>query len=156
MRSPATSVSSRRVGSLTSIDPGSTSRSAPRLRLRRRLRDLLPELSVVFDRLARTEVLQLEYLANLDLAFLEGDALGPFDRLFLRLHLNQPETGDELLRLGEGSIDHGALRSREPDACALRARVEPLRREQHAGLHQLFVILRHLGKLLFGRENARL
>src|SRR5207247_467252 len=85
-----------------------------------------------------------------------GTALDPFNRLLLRLHLPQPEAGDQLLCLGEGPVDHGPLPSREPDARALRARVEPLAREHHAGLHQLFVELPHLGKELLVWENARL
>src|SRR3972149_8176167 len=116
--------------------PAGTSRSAPRLRLRGRLRDLLPELNVLFDGLAWAEILELKDLANLDLALLEGDALGPGECFVPRLRLGPPEAGDELLRLGEGTVDDGALRSREPDARALRARLEPLRREQYPGLDQ--------------------
>src|SRR5688572_24913753 len=89
-------------------------RGAPRLLL---LRELLPEPSVVFDRLAGPEVFELEHLANLDLALTVrhgiGAALDPFDCLLLGLHLNQPEAGDQLLRLGEGPVDHGAFVSRE-------------------------------------------
>src|SRR5947199_804189 len=73
-----------------------------------------------------TEVRRLEHLTNLDLDICAsgiGAALDPIDRLFLRLHLNQPEAGDQLLRLGEGPVDHGALPSRELDARALRARM---------------------------------
>src|SRR5262249_22950303 len=48
------------------------------------------------------EVLGLEELADLDLrAAVEGGPLEPLDRLFLRLALPQPESGDQLLRLGE-------------------------------------------------------
>src|SRR3972149_3047317 len=117
-------------------DPAGQSRSAPRLRLRGRLRDLLPERNVLFDGLAWAEILELKDLANLDLALLEGDTLGPGEGFVPRLRLDQPEAGDELLRLGEGTVDDGALRSREPDARALRARLEPLRREQYPGLDQ--------------------
>jgi len=39
-------------------------------------------------------ILQFEQRANLDLAFLEGDALGPFDGLLLRFRLDQPEARD--------------------------------------------------------------
>src|SRR5437667_10957500 len=49
---------------------------------------LLPDLG----RERRTEVVRLEDLANLDLeAVLEGRTLEPLDRLFLGLHLPQPE-----------------------------------------------------------------
>src|SRR6185503_11311841 len=71
------------------------------------------------------EVRRLEHLTNLDLGFAGGGigaALDPFDRLLLRLHLPQPVAGDELLRLAERPVDHGALVSGEPDARALRAR----------------------------------
>src|SRR2546426_6475827 len=56
----------------------------------------------------RTEVVRLEDLANLDLeAVLEGRTLEPLDGLFLGLHLPDPEAGDQLLRLGERSVDRG-------------------------------------------------
>src|SRR5882762_8189796 len=104
------------------------------------------------------EVLRLEHLADLDFGLsLEGigTALDPFDRLRLGLHLPQPETGDQLFRLGEGPVDHGALRAREPDARALGARLEPLAREHHAGFHQLFVEFTHFGQELLVGEDSR-
>src|SRR5437879_155864 len=113
---------------------------------------LLPQLG----RELGAEVLRLEHLADLDLRILPhriGAALDPFDRLFLRLHLPDPEAGDQLLGLGEGPVDDGALGSREPDARALRARVQPFAREHHAGLHQLLVELPHRGEeLLVGHH----
>src|SRR6267143_6054621 len=106
------------------------------------------------------EVRRLEHLANLDLGLRAREGIGaaphPFDRLLLRLHLNQPEPGDQLLRLGEGPVDDAPLPSGEPDARALRARVQPFGREQHAGFHQLLVVLPHLGQKLLVRENPRL
>src|SRR2546426_3305673 len=52
-----------------------------------------------------TEVVRFEDLPNLDLeAVLEGRALEPCDRLFLGLHLPQPEAGDQLLRFREGPV----------------------------------------------------
>src|SRR6266545_7576959 len=79
-----------------------------------------------------TEILRFEHLANLDLGLRAregiGAALDPFDRFFLGLHLPQPEAGDQLLRLGEGSVDDRSLCAREPDARAFRARLEPLAR----------------------------
>src|SRR6266540_3312066 len=102
------------------------------------------------------EILRLEHLADLDLGILPHRtraALDPFDRLFLRLHLPYPEASDQLLGLGEGPVDDGALGSREPDARALRARVQPFAREHHAGLHQLLVELPHRGEeLLVGHH----
>src|SRR2546428_4413443 len=120
------------------------------LGLRAQTRLLLPELGGE----RRTEVLHLEHLANLDLALLEGAAFNPFDRLGHRLHPPQPEAGDQLFRLRERPVDHGPLRSREPDAHALRARVEPLAREHHARLCQLFVELPHVGDDLLVGQNA--
>src|SRR6266480_1908714 len=116
---------------------------------------LLPQLG----RELGAEVLRLEHLADLDLGILPhriGAALDPFDRLFLRLHLPYPETRDQLLGLGEGPVDDGALRTREPDARALRARVEPFAREHHAGLRQLLVELPHRGEELLVGHHARL
>src|SRR5439155_6115066 len=84
-----------------------------------------------------TEVVRLEHLANLHVAFLVRRPFQPFDRLVQRFHLPQPETGDQLLRLGERPVDHRALAAREPDASAFGARLEPLAGEQHAGLLQL-------------------
>jgi hypothetical protein len=43
---------------------------------------LLPTPSIRFFGGIGREILELEHLANLDLAVLKGDALGPFDRLF--------------------------------------------------------------------------
>src|SRR5438552_7660572 len=114
---------------------------------------LLPQLG----RELGAEVLRLEHLANLDLGILPhriGAALDPFDRLLLRLHLPDPEAGDQLLGLGEGPVDDGALRTREPDARALRARVQPFAREHHAGLHQLLVELPHRGEELLVGHHA--
>src|SRR5258707_15267998 len=76
----------------------------------------------------RSEILRLEYLADLDFGVTferVGAALDPVDRLFLRFHLPDPEAGNQLLGLGEGTVDHRALRSREADARALRARLQP-------------------------------
>src|SRR5262249_44671077 len=77
-------------------------------------------------------------------------------RLVHRLDLPQPEAGDQLLRLGEGAVDHGLLPAREPDALPLRTRVEPLTREHHAGLHQFFVELPHRREDFLAGEHAGL
>src|SRR5207247_9034748 len=107
----------------------------PLLGLRAQALLLFPELG----RELGPEVFRLEHLANLDLGLAferEGirAALDPFNRLCLRLHPPQPEAGDQLLCLGERPVDYGALVSQEPDPRALRARLEPLCREPHAGL----------------------
>src|SRR5258708_3337757 len=96
-------------------------------------------------------------LADLDLTVLEGHARGPLDRLLPRLHLDQPEARDQLLRLGEGPVDHRRLAGPgEPDARALRARMEAVGGQQHAGLQELLVEPAHLGDELPAREAARL
>jgi hypothetical protein len=68
-------------------------------------------------------------LADFDLALSLmriGAALHPFDRLCLRLHLEDPVAGDQLLGFSEGAVNHRALGAGEPDACALRARLQPV------------------------------
>src|SRR6266853_4934390 len=94
---------------------------------------LLPEvllhLAKALDCLARTEILQFEELPDLDLSFLAvdggiGKAPRPFHRFFPRLYLDDRVAGDELLRLGERPVDHGALATRVLDAPALRARLQ--------------------------------
>src|ERR1700731_495931 len=113
---------------------------------------LLPELGSKLG----TEVLCLEDLANLNFGFpVMGTraAFDPLDCLFHRSHLPEPEAGDQLLGFGEGPVDHGPLHSREPDALALRARLEPLGGEQHPGFHQFFVELPHFGKELLLGHN---
>src|SRR5690348_8119772 len=106
-----------------------TMRASQRLRLSRVmtalfLLQLLFHLAEALDRLARSEILQLEELPDLDLGRPAVDggigiAPRPFHRLFARLHLDDGVAGDELLRLGEGPVDHGAPGSRVLDAPAL-------------------------------------
>src|SRR2546425_1115322 len=53
------------------------------------------------------EVRHLLHLANLDhFVVRSGAALGPFDRLFLRLHLDHPVAAEHLLRLSEAPGGH--------------------------------------------------
>src|SRR5438046_4169991 len=63
----------------------------------------------------------------------QRSTLFPYTTLFRSegLHLPDPEAGDQLLRLGEGPVDHGPLASRESDARAFRAGLESLRSEEH-------------------------
>src|SRR6478735_7725627 len=59
-----------------------------------------------------SEILGLEDPADLDLGIAchwIRAALDPFDRLFHRLALPDPETGDQFLGLGERSVDDGTL-----------------------------------------------
>src|SRR5258708_10938974 len=129
-------------------------------RLAALLLDLLAELLFPLRELAGgvagSAVWRLEDLPDLDLGILEGGALEPFDRLFLRLHLPQPEPGDELLPLRKGPVDHGPLSLGELDPRALRARLEALGREHHPGLHHLFLHLPHVAEDLLPRNHARL
>src|SRR5947208_11922505 len=105
----------------------------------------------------RTEVVRLEHLANLDLGPpAERGTLQPLDRLLLRLHLPEPEAGDKLLCLGEGTVDHSVFPAGEPDAHALRARVEPLDREPHPGRDQLRIALPHRRRDIGVAASARL
>src|SRR5438093_2247827 len=105
---------------------------------------------------ARREVLGLEHLADLHLGVLARSTLEPLDRLRLGLHLPEPEAGDQLLGLGERPVDHGPLPAGEPDPRALRAGLQPPRREHHARLGQLLVELLHVGKDLLVGEDAGL
>src|SRR5690242_9188293 len=100
-----------------------------------------------------TEVLHLEHLANLHFAIAERGPFQPFDGFVQRLHLPQPEPGDELLRLRERSVDHRPLAAGEPYPHALGALLEPLGGEQHARFLELHVELAHLGQDLLIREH---
>src|ERR1051325_4948580 len=87
-------------------------------------------LAEALYRLALAKVVQLEQLAHLDLPFLPvqgrvGEAPRPLRRLFLGLHLDERVARDQLLRLGEGPVDHGALFPGVRDTPALRARLQP-------------------------------
>src|SRR5271157_1041959 len=56
------------------------------------------------------EVRELLHLANLDyLVIRGGTALRPFDRLFLRAHLDHPVAAKHLFHLGEGPVSHVGL-----------------------------------------------
>src|SRR3989304_7274173 len=122
---------------------------APLLRFRGLLRHPVSELTVLLAGLARAEGLELEDLANLDVALLKRDALRPLDSLVPRRRLDEPEARDELLGLRKWTIDHGPLRPGVPDAGSLRGGLEPLRGEEHARPDQVFVVARPLGQLLF-------
>src|SRR5687768_6459523 len=106
------------------------------------------ELAETIDGFARSEVIQLEQLANLDLAFLViaergGEALRPLDALLSRLHLDERVAGDDLLRLGEGTIDPGASSAGESDACPFRRWLESRCVEQDTGFREFLVVVGH-------------
>src|SRR6266571_84155 len=124
------------------------------------LLEVLLHLAKAIDRFARSEVLQLEELPDLDLGRPAvdggiGKTSRPLHRLFTRLHLDDGVAGDELLRLGEGPVHHGALATRVFDAPALGARLQARGIEQHPGFLQLLVILLHLRHELLGGHHAR-
>src|SRR5262249_58499581 len=84
------------------------------------------------------EILGLKYLANFDISLLVmgiGTAFQPPDRLFHRFTLPNPKPGEQLLRFGERTIDHGPLTSRKSDTHAFRARLQSLARKHHTGFH---------------------
>src|SRR3954469_21505286 len=119
-------------------------------------RNLLPNPLLLLPQLGSkvgAEVFGLEYLANLDLALLEGGPLQPLDRLFLRSHLPQPEPGDQLLGLGKRSIDDSSLAALEATPGSLRAGLQPFACQHNAGLGQLLIELAHLGQNLLIRKN---
>src|SRR6266568_649049 len=68
-------------------------------------RFLFPQLGSEFG----AEVFGLEHLANLNLSFLEGRALEPFDRFVQRFTFPQPKARYQFLSFSERSIDHGFL-----------------------------------------------
>src|ERR1700730_7245068 len=121
-------------------------------------------LAKAFDCLARTEVLELEEGTDLALALSAEtqrgvnlyEALGPFDRLGLRRELEDRIAGDQLFRFRERSIGHHALTSREPHPRALRARLQPIAREEYAGLAAFLQERSHGPEGLLAREDARL
>src|SRR5262247_1415360 len=117
---------------------------------------LLPEFGSEFG----AEVLHLKYLTKFDLAFFLviriGDALGPLDRLFHRLHLPYPETTDQFFRFRKRPVGHRKLAFGKPDARALRAWMKSLTGKHYTGLHQLFVVFPHFGQHLFAWHRARL
>src|SRR2546430_16654900 len=64
------------------------------------------------------------------------------DGFFARFDLDNPIAGDELFGFGEGTVDDGALASREPNAGAFGAGLKTGKIEEHTGFHQLFVVFR--------------
>src|ERR1044072_7494500 len=88
---------------------------------------LLADRLVVIDCRALAEVLELEELAQLDLAVLVvwvGAGHHPFDGLCLRLDLDDPVAGDQFLGFGKRPVDHAALAAGKADARALLARLK--------------------------------
>src|SRR5262245_40892797 len=72
-----------------------------------------------------------------------AEPAGQLDRLLLGGHLDQGEAGHRLLRLGEGSVDHGDFAVGRDDAGA--AGLEASGGEQGSGRRRLLDELGHLG-----------
>src|SRR6266480_4708183 len=103
------------------------------------------------------EVVGLEDLAQLDLdAAVERRSLEPLDRLLARRALPDPVAGDDLLGLGERTVDHGPRAAVEADLGALGGRVQALAGQHHARLDELFVVFRHRPQELRAGHLARL
>src|SRR5262245_1833192 len=99
------------------------------------------------------EVLGLEDRSDFDFgAAVKWRLLQPRHRVVDVLDLPQPVAGDELLRFGEGSVDHGPLRARKPYALCFRAWMKPFPRLHDARLHEFFVVLGHIPQELFSRH----
>ena len=76
------------------------------------LTNMAKHAGLPWDLVLSAEVFGLEHLANFDLGpTIKRRAFEPFNRLFLRLHLPQPIAGNQLLRFGEGTVDHRPLLS---------------------------------------------
>src|SRR5829696_408721 len=126
------------------------------------LRDLLAHPLFLLAELRRervAEILRLEDLPDLDLGLTLQRVrafLDPVDRLLQRVHFEDPEAGEQLLGLGERTIDHGATGAREPHTRTLRRGMEPLTGEHDASLDQLLVVLAHVGQQLLVRQGTAL
>jgi hypothetical protein len=98
------------------------------------LGDLLLELRELLLNVGR-EVGYLQQPADFNhFVIRAGDARGPFERLFARLHLNNPEAADHFLRFGERAVGNFRFSAFEGDARAhRRGRGQTVEREQHAG-----------------------
>src|SRR5688500_7273318 len=99
------------------------------------------------------EVLRLPDRADLEVAWARhrvGAPLGPFDRLFHRPDLPDPETRHQLLRLSEGAVGYRPLGPVEVDPLSKLAGLEPVASEHDTRLHQLLVELPHLLEHLLG------
>src|SRR5262245_16828377 len=108
------------------------------------------------DGCAWLEVLELEYLTDLDLAVLERHAFDPFNGFFLRLHWNQPKARDELRGFGRRPVNYGPLVSSAADASTFRAGLKALARVHDPGLDHLLVDLSARGQLFFIRQASGL
>src|SRR5215831_16440605 len=94
------------------------------------------------------EVFGLEDLADLYVAFAIGGvgaSLDPLDGLFERLHLPEPEAGDDFLGLGEGAVNDSPVLAGEADNGAFGRGVKTVVAYQNSGFQELLVEFIHVG-----------
>src|SRR4051794_27060429 len=98
---------------------------------------------MLFNSVALAEIFQLEEGTDLDFCLalmvrdlVERRALCPFDSLFARLDLDDPEAGDQFLGFGERAVDNPDFAPAEADARTVRTRLQSLCVEQHARFDQ--------------------
>src|SRR4029077_4779621 len=72
------------------------------------------------------------------------------------LDLPEPVAADQFLGFRERAVDYDALLAGKADALALRARVQAIPAEQHAGFDQFLIELAHFGEELLTGHGARL
>src|SRR2546425_12001744 len=105
---------------------------------------------------APSHALEFDDLSDLEDPAIVWRSLEPLECLVNRAHLPQPVPGHQLLGLRKRAVDDGALLAVEPNALALRARVEAAGPEHQPGLDQLFVELLVLRDSLRGWGIRRL
>src|SRR6266436_4102174 len=106
------------------------------------------------------EILRIEHLANLSLAFPSRpvllvkfhEELRAFDRLFFRLQVKLRIPADNLLGFREWPVNHGDLPSLKPDAGTLSSGTEPPAADHRAGFDRTFAEFPDSLHQLLGRE----
>src|SRR5690606_15875271 len=102
-------------------------------------------------RVLRPEVFSVEDLPEFDLrAPVERSALEPLHGFIHRLHLPEPVARHQLFGLRERSVDDRPLLALEPHALALRGGMQTVASEHDPRLHQLLVVVAHLGQQRLG------
>src|SRR5437763_8010480 len=96
---------------------------------------LLPDLRSEIG----AEVFRFEHLPDLDLGLVEWGSLEPIDCLLLRFHFPYPETGNQILRLGEGTVGNRPLGAGEFYARTRGAGLETLACKHNSGFYQLLI-----------------
>src|SRR5207245_7853554 len=104
---------------------------------------------------APSHPLEFHDLTDLECPAIEGCPLEPLEALVERAHLPQPVPAHELLGLRERPVDDAAPLAVEPNALALRARVEAATSHYYRRLDQFFVELLELRHRLRRRGGRR-